>query len=166
MKNKTLKDQLSFFALILVFLGIFHSLSAQVIPAGNIENIGALETRKGVVINYAVQSEYDFSDLEIIVKFIPQDDFVLKGTIDWNFKRKALDESGQLIMKSLLPETNYYYSLALLHKSDSTNLEEIENWSGLHVLENDERWSLSSGLVLHLLSLFGALGLFIYGMKL
>ncbi|MCC5923256.1 MAG: Na/Pi cotransporter family protein [Crocinitomicaceae bacterium] len=166
MKNKTIFYKISSFALVLLFSGMFTPLISQSIPAGSIENISAIETRKGVVINYAVQSEYDFSDLEIIIKYIPQNDFVLKGTIDWNFKRKELDESGQLIMKSLLSETNYYYSLALMHKSDSTDINEIEAWSGLHVLENDERWSLSSGLVLHLLSLFGALGLFIYGMKL
>lgn len=154
------------YALIAVFMSFLSSLSAQVIPVGKIENISALETRKGVIINYAVQTEYDFSDLEIIVKFIPQDDFVLKGTIDWSFKRKTIDSSGQIVMKSLISETNYYYSLALIHKDDSTNINDIETWSGLHVLENDERWSLSSGMVLHLLSLFGALGLFIYGMKL
>lgn len=152
--------------LFLVLTFFYLPSLAQTNSAGSIENISAMETRKGVVVNYALDTEYDFSDLEIIIKYIPQNDFVLKGTVDWSFERKEISESRQLIMTSLMPDERYYYALALVPKGDSLDLNEIEAWSGLHVFENDERWSLTSGLVLHLLSLFGALGLFIYGMKL
>lgn len=133
---------------------------------GYVDNISCVNTIKGLTINFDVHSDYDEDSLNVIVKYVNQQDFIENEYTSWNYSEPIpIDRKNTILFSDLNENEVFYFMLALVEKNNSVSPISLDEWSSMQFYESDERWVLKSGIFLQVLALLGALGLFIYGMK-
>ena len=133
---------------------------------GYVDNISCVNTIKGLTINFDVHSNHDEDSLNVIVKYVNQQDFIENEHTSWNYSEPIpIDRKNTILFNDLNENEVFYFMLALVEKNNSVSPISLDEWSSMQFYESDERWVLKSGIFLQVLALLGALGLFIYGMK-
>lgn len=133
---------------------------------GYVDNISCVNTIKGLTINFDVHSDHDEDSLNVIVKYVNQQDFIENEYTSWNYSEPIpIDRKNTILFNDLNENEVFYFMLALVEKNNSVSPISLDEWSSMQFYESDERWVLKSGIFLQVLALLGALGLFIYGMK-
>lgn len=133
---------------------------------GYVDNISCVNTIKGLTINFDVHSDHDEDSLNVIVKYLNQQDFIENEHTSWNYSEPIpIDRKNTILFNDLNENEVFYFMLALVEKNNSVSPISLDEWSSMQFYESDERWVLKSGIFLQVLALLGALGLFIYGMK-
>lgn len=130
-----------------------------------ISQISAVDTKDGAMIYYEIDNQLLSKEMFIVLRYVNQEDFINKRNVKWNYISQSISGDNVILVDDLESNEKYFYSLGLSVGDGEQDFLTIENWSGLHSFESDARWSIENGVYLHLLSLLGALGLFIYGMK-
>lgn len=153
-----------FLTLSLVFtFNVSHTLGQSV---GYVDNINCLKTINGLTLSFDLHSAVSPDSLAVVVKYVSQPDFIENEHTSWNYSEAIpMEQRGSIVFEKLAGDDVFYYMLALVKKGHPVAPSTIDEWSSMHFYETDERWGLSSGIFLQILALLGALGLFIYGMK-
>ncbi len=133
---------------------------------GVIENVSSLSTKNGILIFADISTDYEEDSMFLIVKYVPQIDFINEEKPKWNFSEIQSGTEGKILIENYNDNEDYFFSVGLGYGYEQMiNLSEIAIWSGLHTFGNEHQWSIGKGIFLHILALLGALSLFIFGMK-
>ena len=131
-----------------------------------IQHVKTVEASNGIEIFCDLSPSEEEASLYYIIKYISQQDFISKKVPEWKYSKPIPIVGERILLQNVDNNKPYLFSMAIINKSiTEDSYHNIGNWSGLHIYKPDARWSINSGIVIHILVLLGALGLFIYGMK-
>ncbi len=147
----------------------FATLSFSQKQENVIENINSSVDVNNVTVQWNVK--YDKLPLrkKLVIRYLPENLTKMDLSPDWNYTPLFSSDSTHYELKNLKAAEKYAYSLGVVEDSTITKIDKKSaqnvNWHKTKTVETKRGWTMSTGLIMRILMLLGALALFIYGMK-
>ena len=132
-----------------------------------IENVNAKARVGEIKVSWNIQYDSLPTDKKLVIRYLPSNLTKLSANPDWNYTKPFNSTTTSYTLKGLSISEKYSVSVGVI---DDTlipkNLAKASiSWSKSKSVKTERGWSFGKGLIMRILMLFGALALFIYGMK-
>lgn len=155
--------------LILRFLfSLVLLLTSSNIFASTIENVNVSGEVRTAKVSWNINYDSLSTDKKIIIRYIPSNLAKLDANPPWEYTELIDSKKTSFVLESLNINEKYKVSVGLVD-GNNFSIDQIKDynidWSKNKSFKTERGWTLTTGLIMRLLMLFGALALFIYGMK-
>ena len=149
----------------LAFLTSFsYALSNNVV-----ENINSSVDVNEATITWNFRYDQDHHNKWLVIRYIPDNLTKMDLNPDWKYTKVFSSDSTHFELENLGISEKYAFAIGVIEDSTITKInksnQNLADWSSKKTFTTSRGWTLGTGLIMRILMLLGALGLFIYGMK-
>lgn len=148
------------------------SFSQEDISASElIENISSSSDVNEATISWNVKYDKFPLNRNFIIRYLEENKTKIDLNPNWKYTIVIPSSENHFTLReNILPKEKYAFQIGILpENSTAQSIDEIDSktitWYKSKSFSTNRGWSLNNGLIMRILMLLGALGLFIYGMK-
>lgn len=135
-----------------------------------IENINVSATASDAVITWNIKYDKFPLNRNYVIRFLPANKTKIDLNPDWNYTKIIPTEQNTFTLTDVVASEKYAFQIGVLPSGNTeTSIDKIDKntitWYKSKSFSTSRGWSVGNGLIMRILMLLGALGLFIYGMK-